>query len=73
MENPHKNTQIKANNIRIWVGSISLIVAWALFIYKDLLKDLYLILLGSFTLYTLFVYILIPIQKNKKMKEELDE
>ncbi|GAA5024369.1 hypothetical protein GCM10011506_07950 [Marivirga lumbricoides] len=73
MQNPHKHNQIKANNIRIWVGAISLILAWALFIYKDLLKDLYLILLGSFSLYTLFVYIIIPIQKNKKLKEQEDE
>lgn len=73
MQNPHKNSQIKANNIRIWVGAISLILAWALFIYKDLLTDLYLILIGSFSLYTLFVYIILPIQKNKKLKEQEDD
>jgi phosphatidylserine synthase len=70
MPNPLKNSQIKANNIRIWVGVISLILIWALFIYKNLLSDLYLILVISFSLYTLFAYIVVPIQKNKKMKEE---
>ncbi|HET8861289.1 hypothetical protein [Marivirga sp.] len=69
MNNLHKQSQIKANNIRFWVGIVSLVVAWGLFIYKDLLHDLYLILIGSFTLYTLFAYIWMPIQKNKKLKE----
>jgi len=73
MNNLHKNSQIKANNIRLWVGVITLIVAWALFIYKDLLHDLYLILLGAFTLYTLFAYIWMPLQKNKKLRELDDE
>lgn len=74
MSNPLKNSQIKANNIRIWVGIISLILIWALFIYKNLLSDLYLILVISFSLYTLFAYIVVPIQKNKKLKEEqIDE
>lgn len=72
MKNPHKNSQIKANNIRLWVGIISLIIAWSLFIYKDLLHDLYLILIGAFTLYTLFAYIWMPLQKNKKLKESED-
>ncbi len=70
MSNPLKNSQIKANNIRIYVGIISLILIWALFIYKNLLTDLYLILVISFSLYTLFAYIIVPIQKNKKLKEE---
>ncbi len=70
MSNPLKNSQIKANNIRIYVGIISLILIWALFIYKNLLSDLYLILVISFSLYTLFAYIVVPIQKNKKLKEE---
>ncbi|MBK6263450.1 hypothetical protein JKA74_00270 [Marivirga sp. S37H4] len=70
MENPYKSSQIKANNIRIWVGAVSLILAWSLFIYKNLLTDLYLILIVSFSLYTLFVYILVPIRKNKKLKDE---
>ena len=73
MDNLHKNSQIKANNIRLWVGIISLIVAWSLFIYKGLLHDLYLILLGAFTLYTLFAYIIVPIQKNKKLKDSQNE
>jgi hypothetical protein len=73
MNNPHKSSQIKANNIRLWVGIISLIIAWSLFIYKNLLHDLYLILIGAFTLYTLFAYILMPIKKNKKLKESEDE
>lgn len=73
MSNPLKNSQIKANNIRIWVGIISLILIWALFVYKNLLSDLYLILVIAFTLYTLFAYIIVPIQKNKKLKEETDE
>lgn len=73
MNNPHKNSQIKANNIRIWIGIISINLAWGLFIYKDLVKDLYLILLGSFSLYTLFAYILVPIKKNKKLKESEDD
>ena len=66
MNNLHKNSQIKANNIRLWVGVISLLVAWGLFIYKNLLHDLYLILLGAFSLYTIFAYIWVPISKNKK-------
>ncbi len=73
MQNPYKSSQIKANNIRIWVGVISLVLAWSLFIYKNLLFDLYLILIVSFSLYTLFVYILVPIRKNNKLKEEQDE
>ncbi|WKK84976.1 hypothetical protein QYS48_23505 [Marivirga arenosa] len=73
MDNPHRNSQIKANNIRLWVGVISLIVAWSLFIYKNLLHDLYLILIGAFTLYTLFAYILVPIQKNKKLRDSDNE
>ncbi len=74
MSNPLKNSQIKANNIRIWVGVISLILIWVLFIYKNLLSDLYLILVISFSLYTIFAYIIVPIQKNKKLKEEhIDE
>ncbi|WKK79973.1 hypothetical protein [Marivirga arenosa] len=73
MDNPHRNSQIKANNIRLWVGVISLIVAWSLFTYKNLLHDLYLILIGAFTLYTLFAYILVPIQKNKKLRDSDNE
>lgn len=73
MINPHKSSQIKANNIRLWVGVVSLIVAWALFIYKDLLHDLYLILLGAFSLYTIFAYIIMPIRKNIKLRESEDE
>jgi general stress protein CsbA len=73
MINPQKNSQIKANNIRLWVGIVSLIVAWSLFIYKGLLQDLYVILLGAFTLYTLFVYIWKPINQNKKIRESDDE
>ena len=70
MSNPLQNSQIKANNIRIWVGIISLILIWALFIYKNLLTDLYLVLVISFSLYTIFAYIVVPIRKNKKLKEE---
>jgi hypothetical protein len=73
MENPHKNSQIKTNNIRLWVGVISLIVIWGLFIYKNLLQDLYLILLGSFTLYTIFAYIWKPLNQNKKLRESDNE
>jgi hypothetical protein len=73
MNNSYKNSQIKANTIRLWVGIISLVVAWSLFIYKNLLHDLYLILIGAFTLYTLFAYIWMPIQKNKKLRESEDE
>ncbi|WKV11874.1 hypothetical protein [Marivirga harenae] len=73
MNNPHKNSQIKANNIRLWVGIISLIVAWGLFIYKGLLQDLYLVLLGAFSLYTLFVYIWKPVEQNRKLREADDE
>ncbi|WP_340153356.1 hypothetical protein [uncultured Marivirga sp.] len=73
MNNPHKSSQIKANNIRLWVGIISLIVAWGLFIYKGLLQDLYLVLLGAFSLYTLFVYIWKPVKQNRKLREADDE
>ncbi len=70
MSNQLRSSQIKANNIRIWVGVISLILIWALFIYKNLLSDLYLILVVSFSLYTIFAYVIVPIQKNRKLKEE---
>lgn len=73
MNNPHKNSQIKANNIRLWVGVISIGVIWGLFIYKNLLHDLYLVLISAFTLYTIFAYIWTPIQKNKKLRESEDE
>lgn len=73
MNNRHKNSQIKANNIRLWVGIITLAIAWSLFIYKNLLRDLYLILLGAFTLYTLFAYIWLPIRKNKTLKDSEDD
>lgn len=43
------------------------------FYLQGLLQDLYVILLGAFTLYTLFVYIWKPINQNKKIRESDDE
>ncbi|GAB3332375.1 hypothetical protein GCM10027429_11660 [Marivirga atlantica] len=73
MEDKFIKTQIKANNIRIVLGILFTIVFWAIFIYKNLLTDFYLILLGSFTLYTLYAYIYVPIKKNKKLKQHNNE
>jgi len=72
MDNKHIKTQIKANNIRIALGIIFTVVFWAIFIYKNFLQDLYLILLLSFTLYTLYAYIIIPIRKNRDLKKQQD-
>jgi hypothetical protein len=73
LESQHKKSQIKANKVRIIIGVISMLVAWGLFIYKGLLHDLYLVLLGAFTLYTVFAYIIVPINKNKKLKDSMHE
>ncbi len=73
MEDRHIKTQIKANNIRIVLGITFTVVFWTIFIYKNFLSDFYLILLLSFTLYTLYAYIFVPIKRNKALKQQRNE
>lgn len=73
MENKNLNNQIKANKFRIIVGIISLVVMWGLFIYKNLMSGMFLYILIGFSIIDLILYIMLPLMKNKKLNQELDE
>lgn len=61
--------QIKFWKLRIYIGLSSLTIVWILYFVYNMHSSMSLILWGSFTLYSLFAYLLIPMKKIKDIKE----
>jgi hypothetical protein len=55
--------QINFWKLRMIIGVVALIVVWVLFFYYRMYNQMTYILWGSFTVYSLFAYIYIPLKR----------